>query len=131
MKKKILILSAVILVFMVGIPILLVTLNSTVSFGILILWLYAGCPIFSVAIGAIAGRRLRKLWYFVPIPAALALVICLALIQMDLPTSAFFAGCYLLLGLLAMGVCFLVSFYIRRQDIKIENEIYHRNTKKK
>lgn len=128
MKKRILALSIVTLVFMAALPVLLTALKSQLAFGILILWLYIGCPIFSVVLGAIAGRKVKALWYFAVAPALIALVVCLTVILIDAPTSFLLSGCYLLLGLIAMAVSFLISVYTRNQDKKIDDQI-RRGTK--
>lgn len=131
MKKRILALSIVTLVFMVALPVLLTALKSQLAFGILILWLYIGCPIFSVVMGAIAGRNPKALWYFAVAPGPVALVICLTAIQMSFGFSAFYGGCYLLLGGIAMAVSFLLSVYTRNQDRKIEEQIRYGNRGKR
>lgn len=131
MKKKILVLSLVSLAFLVVLPVLLAVWKSQLSFAILIFWLYLGCPLFSVVMGAIAGRNPKALWYFAVAPGPVALVICLTAIQMSFGFSAFYGGCYLLLGGIAMAVSFLLSVYTRNQDRKIEEQICSGNRGKR
>ena len=122
MKKKIICMSVLTLVLMVLLPllpILVVPLRDIISFTAYLFVPYLICPVCSIAVGAIAGTDIKRLGYFAVLPALVALGVYAYL--MDLEAALIFAGCYLTLGLIAMGVSALVKVY---RQAKKQNKRY-------
>ncbi|MCH5352339.1 MAG: hypothetical protein J1E06_02605 [Acutalibacter sp.] len=109
MKKKIILMSALTAVFMLLLPILALELRTVVPFIVFVFLLYLICPICSIVVGAIAGTDIRRLWYFGFLPALIGFGAYAYIIGWD--NALIFAGCYLMLGLIAMGIAALVKVF--------------------
>ena len=119
MKKKIILMSALTLVFMLLLPVLPIAaapVRNVISYMMYLFVPYLLCPVCSIVVGAIAGTDIRRLWYFVFLPAAVAFGTYLYL--MDLNGALVLSGCYLMLGLAALGISALVKVH---QQAKKQN----------
>ena len=122
MKKKIIVMSALILVFMLLLPVLpifVAPLRDFITFTAYLFVPYLLCPACSAVVGAIAGTEIKRLGYFAVVPALVSLGVYAYL--MDLGAALIFAGCYLTLGLIAMGIAALVKVH---QKAKKQNRRY-------
>ena len=116
MKKKIILMSSLTLVFIVLLPllpILVAPLRDFIPFTAYLFVPYLLCPICSAVVGAIAGTNIRRLGYFAVLPALAALGVYAYL--MDWEAALIFAGCYLMLGMIAMGIAALVKIYLQNK----------------
>ena len=116
MKKKIIVMSVLTLVFMLilpTLPIVVSPLRDIVPFVAYIFVPYLICPLCAVAVGVIAGTDARRLWYFVLLPAAAAFGVDLYLMYWEAAVT--FAACYLMLGMVAMGITALVKIYLQNR----------------
>ena len=122
MKKKIIWICALTAVFMVILPllpILVAPMRNIITYPIYLFLPYLICPICSAVVGAIAGTEIKRLGYFAVLPAVVSLGAYVFF--MDWEAALFFAGCYLTLGLIAMGIAGLIKVH---QDAKKRNKRY-------
>lgn len=114
MKKKIILISVLTAVFMLLLPVLpifVAPVRNILSFTVYLFVPYLVCPLCAVAVGIISGTDIRRLWYFVFLPAVVAFGTYLYL--MDFNGAAVLSGCYLMLGLAATGITALVKIHQR------------------
>ncbi len=116
MKKKVIGMSIAAALFMLVLPVLFVKLNHIVPFTAFLILIYLLCPLCSIVLGALAGRSVSRLWCFAVLPALLALVTYSFLLNFS--TALTFAGCYLSLGLIAMGISALSKVYLQNRKKK-------------
>ena len=119
MKKKIILMSVLTAVFMLLLPVLpifVAPVRNVLSFTLYLFVPYLVCPLCAIAVGIIAGTDLRRLWFFVFLPALVAFGTYLYL--MDFNGAAVLSGCYLMLGIAAMGITALVKVH---QQAKKQN----------
>jgi hypothetical protein len=103
--------SAVVMLFL---PWLTVTfVKSNAAMAVCMMLFFAVNPLYSVALGILAGKRCKELW-LQPIFAAL-LFLAGAWLFFDMGETAFllYAGVYLALGLISMWICALIA---RKKD---------------
>ncbi len=116
MKKKLIGMSAASALFMLVLPVLFVTLKHLIPFTAFLFLIYLFCPLCSIVLGVLAGRNVPRLWCFSVIPALLALVTYSFLLNFS--TALTFSGCYLSLGLIAMGISVLAKVYLQNRKKK-------------
>ena len=116
MKKQLIGMSAAAVLFMLALPVLFVTLKHVVPFTAFLLLIYLFCPLCSIVLGVLAEKNVSRLWCFSVLPALLALVTYSFLLNFS--TSLTFAGCYLSLGLIAMGISTLARVYLQNRKKK-------------
>jgi hypothetical protein len=63
---------------------------------------FAVNPVFSILMGAAAGKKIRELWFFPFIPAILFLAGTWIFFARDEPAFLLYAGIYLAMGLVSM-----------------------------
>lgn len=122
MKKKIILMSALTAVFMLILPLLpivVVPMRNVITFPAYLFLPYLICPICSAVVGAIAGTDIKRLGYFAVLPALVSLGAYAFFMEWE--ATLFFAGCYLTLGLIAMGIAGLVKVH---QKAKKQNRRY-------
>lgn len=122
MKKKIILISVLTAVFMLllpVLPILAAPVRDIISYTMYLFIPYFVCPLCAVAVGITAGTDIRRLWYFVFLPAVVAFGTYLYL--MDFKGAMILSGCYLMLGFAAMGIAGLIKVY---QKAKKQNRRY-------
>lgn len=116
MKKKIIAMSALTLVFMLilpVLPILAAPLRDIVPFVAYLFLPYLICPLCAIAVGIIAGTDVGRLGYFAVFPALVALGAYTYL--MDWEAALILSGCYLTLGLIAMGITALIKIHLQKK----------------
>lgn len=109
MKKKFIILLAISIIIMLLLPYLAATfISSDAGMAVCFLLFFAVNPIYSVVIGAFAGKYIKQLWSM-PIIAAILFLLG-TWIFFDMGESAFilYSIIYLILGIISM----LISMFI-------------------
>ena len=115
MKKNIILWLAASAVVMLAFPWLAVTfVKGDVGMAICFLLFFAVNPLYSVLIGAFAGKDLRHLWSLPVISAALFLIGTWIFFDMGETAFILYAAAYLALGIAAM----LISVFIRKKTQK-------------
>lgn len=116
MKKNIILWLVVSAVVMLAFPWLAVTfVKGDAGMAVCFLLFFAVNPLYSVLIGAFAGKDVKHLWSF-PIVSAVLFLIG-TWIFFDMGETAFiqYAAVYLVLGIAAM----LISMFIRKKTKKV------------
>ena len=112
MKKNIILWLAVSAVIMLMLPWLAVTfVKGDTGMAVCLLLFYAVNPIYSVVIGAFAGKDVKHLWSLPVISAALFLIGTWIFFDMGETAFILYAVIYLALGIAAM----LLSVFIGRK----------------
>ena len=70
---------------------------------------FAVNPLFSEACGAAAGKNIRKYWAMPILTAALFLAGVWIFFELGEPAFLLYSGCYLAIGVAAMGIRWLVN----------------------
>ena len=115
MKKNIILWLAVSAVVMLAFPWLAVTfVKGDAGMAVCFLLFYAVNPLYSVLIGAFAGKDVKHLWSFPIVSAALFLIGTWIFFDMGETAFILYAVAYLVLGIVAM----LISMFIRKKTKK-------------
>lgn len=102
MKKTVFWLAASAFV-MLALPWLIVTLvKGDAGMAACFALFFAVNPVFSILMGAAAGKKIRKLWFFPSIPAILFLAGTWIFFTRDEPAFLLYAGIYLAMALVSM-----------------------------
>ncbi len=112
MKKNIILWVAASIAVMLALPWLAVAfVKGDAGMAVCFLLFFAVNPLYSVLIGAFAGKDIRHLWSLPVISAALFLIG--AWIFFDMGETAFilYAAVYLVIGIMAM----LISMFVRKK----------------
>lgn len=115
MKKNIILWLAASAVVMLAFPWLAVTfVKGDAGMAVCFLLFYAVNPLYSVLIGAFAGKDVKHLWSFPIVSAALFLIGTWIFFDMGETAFILYAVAYLVLGIVAM----LISMFIRKKTKK-------------
>ena len=112
MKKNIILWLAVSAVVMLAFPWLTVIfVKGDAGMAVCFLLFFAVNPLYSVIIGAFAGKDIRHLWSLPVISAALFLIGTWIFFDMGETAFILYAAVYLIIGIMAM----LISMFIRKK----------------
>lgn len=115
MKKDIFLWLAVSALVMLALPWLSVTfVKSDAGMAVSFLLFFAVDPLYSVIIGASAGKDVRRLWSLPVIPPVLFLAGTWIFFHMGEPAFIMYAAVYLALGMAAMLISLLVRKKVQR-----------------
>ena len=115
MKKNIIVWVAVSAVVMLVFPWIATTfVKGDAGMAVCFLLFFAVNPLYSVLIGAFAGKGIRHLWSLPVISAVLFLIGTWIFFDMGEPAFILYAAVYLVLGIAAM----LISMLIRKKTKK-------------
>lgn len=115
MKKNIIVWVAVSAVVMLVFPWIAATfVKGDAGMAVCFLLFFAVNPLYSVLIGAFAGKGIRHLWSLPVISAVLFLIGTWIFFDMGEPAFILYAAVYLVLGIAAM----LISMLIRKKTKK-------------
>ena len=111
MKKNIILWLAASVVVMLVFPWLAVTfVKADAGMAVCFLLFFAVNPLYSVLIGAFAGKDIRPLWSLPVISAALFLIGTWIFFDMVETAFILYAGVYIVIGIVAM----LISMFVRK-----------------
>ena len=111
MKKNIILWLAASAVVMLAFPWLAVTfVKGDAGMAVCFLLFFAVNPLYSVLIGAFAGKDIRPLWSLPVISAALFLIGTWIFFDMVETAFILYAGVYIVIGIVAM----LISMFVRK-----------------
>ena len=112
MKKNIIFWLAASVAVMLALPWLAVTfVTGDAAMVVCFLLFFAVNPVYSVAIGAVAGKNIRHLWSLPVISAAMSLIGAWIFFEMGEMAFILYAAVYLALGIAAM----LISMFVRKK----------------
>ena len=112
MKKSIILWLAASAVVMLAFPWLAVTfVKGDAGMAVCFLLFFAVNPLYSVIIGAFAGKDIRHLWSLPVISAVLFLIGTWIFFDMGETAFILYAAVYLVIGIMAM----LISLFIRKK----------------
>ena len=112
MKKNIILWLAASAVVMLAFPWLAVTfVKGDVGMAVCFLLFFAVNPLYSVLIGAFAGKDVKHLWSLPVISAVLFLIGTWIFFDMGETAFILYAAVYLIIGIMAM----LISMFIRKK----------------
>ena len=112
MKKNIILWLAASAVVMLAFPWLAVTfVKGDAGMAVCFLLFFAVNPLYSVLIGALAGKDFRRLWSLPVISSALFLIGTWIFFDMGETAFILYAAVYLIIGIMAM----LISMFIRKK----------------
>ena len=112
MKKNIILWLAVSAVVMLAFPWLAVTfVKGDAGMAVCFLLFFAVNPLYSVLIGAFAGKDVKHLWSLPVISAVLFLIGTWIFFDMGETAFILYAAVYLIIGIMAM----LISMFIRKK----------------
>ena len=115
MKKNIILWLAASAVVMLAFPWLAVTfVKGDVGMAVCFLLFFAVNPLYSVIIGAFAGKDVKHLWSLPVISAVLFLIGTWIFFDMGEIAFILYAAVYLVIGIMAM----LISMFIRKKTQK-------------
>ena len=115
MKQNIILCLAASAVVMLVFPWLAVTfVKADAGMAVCLLLFFAVNPLYSVLIGAYAGKDIRRLWSFPVISAVMFLIGTWIFFDMGETAFILYAAAYLALGIVAM----LISMLIRKKTQK-------------
>lgn len=115
MKKNIILLLAASVAVMLAFPWLAVTfVKGDAGMAVCFLLFFAVNPLYSVLIGAFAGKDVKHLWSFPIVSAVLFLIGTWIFFDMGETAFILYAAVYLVLGIAAM----LISMFIRKKTQK-------------
>ena len=115
MKKNIILWLAASVVVMLVFPWLAVTfVKADAGMAVCFLLFFAVNPLYSVLIGAFAGKDIRPLWSLPVISAALFLIGTWIFFDMVETAFILYAGVYIVIGIVAMLISMLVRKNIQR-----------------
>lgn len=117
-KTKWIIVLAIAIFGFIGIPSIWILLSTepVAPMGIIFLSIFGFNPIFSIAIGAIAGSDIKRLWYAPFITAILFIPYSYWLLRSFVPEMLIYGGIYLIAAFAAMGFSHTVSKLIRKRN---------------
>jgi hypothetical protein len=110
MKKDFIFCFSLSLIMMFILPLLLIAFvkHSDAGMAICFLLFFVINPLYALFVGAFAGNHIKVLWSQ-PILSSLLFFLGVRLaLEMDIGTCTLFASVYLALGLLAMGLSWLI-----------------------
>ena len=112
MKKNIILWMAALAVVMLAFPWLAVTfVKGDAGMAVCFLLFFAVNPLYSVLIGAFAGKDVKHLWSLPVISAVLFLIGTWIFFDMGETAFILYAAVYLIIGIMAM----LISMFIRKK----------------
>lgn len=115
MKKNIILLLAASVAVMLAFPWLAVTfVKGDAGMAVCFLLFFAVNPLYSVLIGAFAGKDVKHLWSFPIVSAVLFLIGTWIFFDMGETAFILYAAVYLVIGIMAM----LISMLIRKKTQK-------------
>ena len=115
MKKNIILWMAALAVVMLAFPWLAVTfVKGDAGMAVCFLLFFAVNPLYSVIIGAFAGKDVKHLWSLPVISAVLFLIGTWLFFNMGETAFILYAAVYLVIGIMAM----LISMLIRKKTQK-------------
>ena len=115
MKKNIILWLAASAVVMLAFPWLAVTfVKGDAGMAVCFLLFFAVNPLYSVLIGAFAGKDVKHLWSLPVISAVLFLIGTWIFFDMGETSFILYAAVYLIIGIMAM----LISMFIRKKTQK-------------
>ena len=115
MKKNIILWLAASVVVMLAFPWLAVTfVKGDAGMAVCFLLFFAVNPLYSVIIGAYAGKDVKHLWSLPVISAVLFLIGTWIFFDMGETAFILYAAVYLIIGIMAM----LISMFIRKKTQK-------------
>jgi len=106
MVKKLL--ASIVIVMLVVPAVAVRVVSSDAGFALLLMLFFAIDPVFSVVIGFLSGRDIKRRWYLPAVSSLVFLAACWMLFEFGETSFALYAGIYLLLGLFSMAVSRLV-----------------------
>ena len=110
MKVRLTICFLISVLIMLGFPCLAVTLApADAGMAICLLLFYIVNPIYSVALGCVAGKDIKKFWILPLISTVLFLIGVGIFFTMSEPLFFVYAGAYLVLGMVAMLIASRVN----------------------
>lgn len=110
MRKSYLIGLAVSAAIMVLLPWLTVTfVKGDAAMAVCFLLFFGVNPIFSIAMGVFAGKGMKALWSLPILTPALFVLGTWAFFGMGEPAFLLYAGIYLILGMISVGITHLLS----------------------
>ena len=110
MRKSYLIGLAVSAAIMVLLPWLTVTfVKGDAAMAVCFLLFFGVNPIFSIAMGIFSGKGRKVLWSLPILTSALFILVTWAFFGMGEPAFLVYAGIYLILGMISMGVTYFLS----------------------
>ena len=116
MKKNIILWFAVSAVVMLMVPWLAVTfVKGDAGMAVCFLLFFAVNPLYSVIIGAFAGKDIRRLWSLPVISAVLFLIGTWVFFDMGETAFILYAAVYLALGIAVMLISMLIRKKVQRQ----------------
>ena len=107
--KKLLFWAVAVLVLMVGGPWVAVTFAGDAGMAVCFLLFFAVDPCFCAVAGAFAGQDIRRLWALPLTAPAAFLTGSWLFFEMGEPAFLMYAGIYLLIGSVAMGISALIK----------------------
>ena len=110
MKKKIIIISTIMLLILFTLPFILTKLSQPHEFmGIMIFLFFIINPITAAVVNALIGKDIKKLWY-IPILFPIIFLLSYWIILSEVITDlVFYAVIYLIVGLIFMIGSFVIS----------------------
>ena len=109
--KKLLYWSAATLALMIAGPWLALLAGGMDAMGLCFLLFFAVNPLFSLICGVFAGRDIKQLWSLPIIVAGFFVAGVWIHFEMGEPAFLLYAGCYLVIGVLAM----LIGAWVKRK----------------
>ncbi len=99
------------LFLMIGCPWLAVEFAGSAGMAVCFILFFAINPVFSAVCGIFAGKNIKQLWALPIITAGLFLVGTWLFFDMGETAFLLYAGCYLIIGIIAM----LISAYLSKR----------------
>lgn len=109
--KKLIIWTILAMILMLGCPWLAVTFAGSAGMAVCFLLFFAINPLFAAICGIFAGGNIKQLWPLPIITAVLFLAGTWLFFDMGEPAFLLYAGCYLIIGVVAM----LLSAFLRKK----------------
>ena len=109
--KRLISWAALSVLLMIGGPWLALQLAGWNAMGVCFLLFYAVNPVFCAVCGGFSGRHIKQLWPLPILAAALYLAGVWIFFELGEPAFLWYAGGYLIIGVLAM----LVSAWIKKK----------------
>ncbi len=100
--KKLMIWILCAVVLMIGFPWLAVSFAGSAGMAVCFILFFAINPLFAIACGVFAGSNIKKLWALPILVAGLFLLGVWLFFEMGEMAFLWYAGCYLVIGMIAM-----------------------------
>lgn len=109
--KKFIVWTILAILLMIGCPWLAVEFAGSAGMAVCFILFFAINPVFSAVCGIFAGKNIKQLWALPIITAGLFLVGTWLFFDMGETAFLLYAGCYLIIGIIAM----LISAYLSKR----------------